>query len=384
LKRLTRHPHRGTATAEEAAAAGEIRQWLSDMGYACEIQAFATPRDTLYLGPSAVMAGFLVAAAVGRYRPWAGLLLALALLVPLAGEMLGSLRVDLDLLLPRYRSQNVVARSGSAGGRRTLVVSGHYDTQRASLLFHPQVAPWIQPYFYLVYGSLLSVPVTLGLRWALPAATWTGPMLAAGSALLVVHTAFLVLCRVTGRYINGANDNGSGVSLVLALAERFARTPLPETEVIFLLTGAEEVGTRGMKAFMRRARLDPATTRFVNLDNIGGGRLHYLTGEGMLAVKPFGPELLALAGQMAAEQPGQVAPRKNLLLPTDGLIPATLGYQAISFLAFLDDGSLPNYHWYTDTFEQIDLALLDFAEEFLADYLRRLATAPVVEGARGD
>lgn len=384
LERLTRHPHRGTATAEEAAAAGEIREWLTGLGYACEIQPFETPRDTLYLGPSLLMLGFLAAAATGVRWPSAGLLLTLLLLAPLVGEMLGSLHVDLDRILPRYRSQNVVARSTGSGSRppgRTLVISGHYDTQRASYLFHPAFVPWIQPYFYLVYGTLAAVPLTLALRWAAPSWAWTGAALAALSVLLAASSAFLLLCRATGGYINGANDNGTGASLVLALAERIAGNPLPETEVIFLLTGAEEVGTRGMKAFMRRHRFDRERTRFINLDNIGGGLLHYLTGEGMLKVQPYSEELLALAGAMAAERPGLVRPKGNLLLPTDGLIPALCGYEAISFLAFQEDGSLPNYHWYTDTIEKIDFALLDFAEEYLSEYVGRLAAAPLTERA---
>jgi hypothetical protein len=235
---------------------------------------------------------------------------------------------------------------------------------------------WLQPYFFLVYGSLAAVPVTLGLRWAAPGWAWTGPALRAEVALLVLHTAFLLLCRLTGGYINGANDNGTGAALTLALAERFAGVPPERTRLIFLLTGAEEVGTRGMKAFMRRTRLDRETTRFINLDNIGGGRLHYLTGEGMLAVRPFGPELLGLAGRMAKDHPGQVHVRENLLLPTDGLIPAVCGFEAISFLAFQEDGSLPNYHWYTDTLDRVDLELVDFAEEFLVRYVAALAGAP--------
>jgi hypothetical protein len=140
-----------------------------------------------------------------------------------------------------------------------------------------------------------------------------------------------------------------------------------------MLTGAEEVGTRGMKHFIRHTDLDPATTLFVNLDNIGGGELHYLLGEGMLAFRPYDQELVRLAEQMAGEFGRAVRPKRNLLLPTDGSMPCLAGYSAISFLAFLEDGSLPNYHWYTDTLENVDPDLLGFAERFLTEYVRRAA-----------
>jgi hypothetical protein len=354
------------------------------MGYTVIMQPFAAPRDTLYLGPAAVAGGFLCAALAGRWHPWLGLLLCTLLLIPLAGEMLGSSRVDLDRLLPRYPSRNVVARAPAeaATAPRRLVISAHIDTQRASYLFHPAFVPYLRLYFDFVYATLLFVPVVLGLRQLLPGRPWTGPLLAAAAGLLSFNLLFLLLCRVTGRYINGANDNGTGVALLLALAERFAGEPLPGTELTFLLTGAEEVGTRGMKAFLRETPPDRSTTWFINLDNLGGGSLHYLTGEGMLAVRPYGAALLRLAGEMSARFPGRVRPRSNLLLPTDGSVPALAGYEAISFLAFDERGELPDYHWYSDTLANVDRELLAFAEQFLGEYVQRASAEHGRDGSR--
>jgi len=371
LERLSCHPHRGSATAAEAAAAETLAGWLKDLGYLVELQPFRSPRDTLYLGPTVVIAGLLVGATVGLRLPVVGLMVCAAVLVPLVGELLAGPR-DLDLLLPLYPSQNVVARRPWPQGvqRRTLVLCAHYDTQRASFLFHPQFAPYLQQYFYMVYAGIALIPIGIGLHWAWPGAWWAGAALGAGAVLSAVNAAFLLLCRAQGRYINGANDNGTGTALVVALAEALAKAPLPGTDVIFLLTGCEEVGTRGMKHFVRKAGLDKGTTTFINLDNIGGGTLHYLMGEGMLGYRPYGERLTALVRDMSAEYGGRVRARKNLLLPTDGLIPSAAGFEAISFLAFLSDGRLPNYHWYSDRLERVDRDLLDFAERFLLQYIR--------------
>lgn len=375
LVKLSRHPHRGTATAGEAAAAASMATWLQDLGYKVETQPFRTPRDTLYLGPAAVLAGIALAALAGLTWPIAAFVACLMLLVPMAGELLGSQRIDFDLLLRTYPSQNLLVRRPAALGtsRRRLVISAHYDTQRASLLFHPKVAPYIQGYFMAVYALIAGVLALLVVRWAAPATPAVGPALVVLSALLLLNVAFLITCKLTGRHINGANDNGTGAALVLGMADRFSTEPFAETELWFLLTGAEEVGTRGMKHFMRHAELDPATTLFINLDNLGGGKLHYLLGEGMLAFRPYGSHMTALAQRMAAEHAGRVRPKKNLLLPTDGMVPAKAGYQAISFLAFQEDGSLPNYHWYTDTIDKIDRELLHFTERFIHEYVIRLS-----------
>ncbi|HLN61113.1 MAG TPA: peptidase M28, partial [Symbiobacteriaceae bacterium] len=225
LRRLSRYPHRGTATPLEAAAAKEMAGWLREMGYSVSLQPFRAPRDTLYLGPSVVMLGFILGAALGRGVPWAGIGVSLLFLAPMVGELLGSSWLDFDWLLPTYPSQNVVARKAPAGSPgRTLVITAHYDTQRASLLFHPRMAPHLQGYFTCVYALLAAVPVLLLLRWI--GATWTAQALTVAGGLLAVNVLFLAVCWRTGRYINGANDNGSGVAMALALAERFATIAL--------------------------------------------------------------------------------------------------------------------------------------------------------------
>lgn len=376
LERLSRHAHRGSATAAEAAAAADLRRWLEELGYRVQEQPFRAPRDTLYLGPAAVMVAFLEAAVFGLWFPGLALLGAALFLGPMVGEMLGS-RLDFDRLLPLYASQNVVARRPGAGdARQTLVISAHYDTQRASYLFHPRFAPWLQPYFNMVYASLMLIPAGLALRWAFPGAAWPTWVLGIGSALTALNVAFLLICRFTGKHINGANDNGSGVALLLALAERWAKEPLTGVEPIFLLTGAEEVGTRGMKHFVRHCGLDPASTFFINLDNLGAGTLHYLAGEGMLAYKPYCERLCALAETVGTEHPalpGGIRRKQNLLLPTDGLPPTVAGFRTITFIAFSEDGQLVDYHWYTDRLDHIDQALLASTESFLWAYLRRTA-----------
>lgn len=68
----------------------------------------------------------------------------------------------------------------------------------------------------------------------------------AGPALLIMaHYDHLGIHE--GQIHNGADDNASGVAVVLAIAEAFAAEP-PEHEVIVALLDAEEVGLRGARA----------------------------------------------------------------------------------------------------------------------------------------
>ena len=48
---------------------------------------------------------------------------------------------------------------------------------------------------------------------------------------------------------NGANDNASGVTAVLTLAEYFKKSDINERSIIFVAFTAEEMGLRGSRYF---------------------------------------------------------------------------------------------------------------------------------------
>jgi len=259
----------------------------------------------------------------------------------------------------------------------------HYDTQKGSLLFHPRFAPFITPLFSLAYLGLTAIPLALVIRGVWPAAAWTSLVIWVAGLVLLGVAAFLTLSRYTGRYINGANDNGSGTAVTLALAQRLAEAGDEKAgDVVFVFTGSEEVGERGAKHYFRTTgkTLSREHTRVVNLDNIGGGRLHYLLGEGMLVYQPYDRELIALAERRSSqEEPGFLTPIKNLLLPTDGLMATANGFRAITFIAMDQQGKIPHYHWHTDVLENVDRDLVEREEgllwRFLEDVRSRLEQA---------
>ncbi len=75
-----------------------------------------------------------------------------------------------------------------------------------------------------------------------------------------------------GRAIhNGADDNGSGTTTVLALAEAFARSPeKPERSIIFMAFTAEELGLVGSRHFSDNPPIPLAQiVAMVNLDMVG-------------------------------------------------------------------------------------------------------------------
>ncbi|GAB3636540.1 hypothetical protein GCM10027422_21300 [Hymenobacter arcticus] len=74
-------------------------------------------------------------------------------------------------------------------------------------------------------------------------------------------------------YFPGANDNASGVALLLELAAHYARPEnRPACSVVFLLFGAEEAGLVGSTYFVRHPLVPLANIKFLlNLDLLGTG-----------------------------------------------------------------------------------------------------------------
>ncbi len=72
----------------------------------------------------------------------------------------------------------------------------------------------------------------------------------------------------------GANDNASGVSIVLQLSEFFAEEKWrPKRSVVFILFSGEETGLRGSKYFVEHPLIDLNKIKFqINLDLVGSGK----------------------------------------------------------------------------------------------------------------
>lgn len=75
----------------------------------------------------------------------------------------------------------------------------------------------------------------------------------------------------------GANDNASGVTLMLAITRKLFAKPRTDTEYVFIAFAGEEVGLLGSKHFVSNPLIDLNSIRFLlNLDIFGGAH-HSIT-----------------------------------------------------------------------------------------------------------
>lgn len=147
---------------------------------------------------------------------------------------------------------------------------------------------------------------------------------------------------------------------------------LAEKEVWFVATGAEEVGTCGMRAFLREYWHDLRDAVIINLDNVGNGTVHYVTSEGMARRYRSDRRLLGAARRAVSDEGLPVRSIDYRGLSTDATPALARGFRAMSVMAFDINGRLPNWHWSSDTSDQVSERTLELAVDFVAALIKEL------------
>lgn len=262
-------------------------------------------------------------------------------------------------LLPRRTTYNVVCELGPAQAQKTIVFIAHHDAAHSGLVFHPAL-PHIGNRLGLIERNDTSPP--------LMAPVMAGPALSAlgaltGSRLLSKLGILLGLGSAAAmadiglrEVVPGANDNGTAVVALLALAERLAEQPPEALRVVLLSVGSEESFSEGIKAFGERHfdELPREGTFFLCLETLGSPHLLVLRGEGFLKMREYPPRSLALMDGLAEELGIDLFPNLRLRNGTDGLEPLAAGYETAVLASCTDLKQPANYHWWHDLAANVD------------------------------
>jgi Peptidase family M28 len=285
--------------------------------------------------------------------------------------------------LPSRPTWNVLAETGDVSAQRTLVFVAHHDAAHWGLLFHPGVLPLVDrvapgllertdtspPLMApVIAGPLL---VALGALAGRRRALTTGTVLALGSAA--------TFAEIGARdAVPGANDNLTGVATLIGLATELAEQPLDGLRVLLLSTGSEEGFMEGMQAFARRhfPSLDPERTHVVCVDTVGSPELTLIEGEGMLRMRDYPDDFKDLVAGCAQESGVHLRRGLRLRNATDGLIALRAGYPTTAIGSVTRLKVPANYHWPTDTAENVDHGSVADAVTLCTAIARKLAGVP--------
>jgi hypothetical protein len=187
----------------------------------------------------------------------------------------------------------------------------------------------------------------------------------------------LAMCLHADRtpFSPGANDNASGVGVILALARRLSAAPLAHTEVWLAFTGCEEAAAYGISSFLDAHAADLGDNAvYIILDEVGLGRPVHLTTDGLILKRQTHPWALALARQARAALPELQAEERVGIAYTDAAVATKRGRIALTLVALPPPGSAEVMHWHqmSDTSDHVNPETLASAHAFVWQVLQEV------------
>lgn len=166
-----------------------------------------------------------------------------------------------------------------------LILTAHMDTARARLSGSEIWYQWREQ----TQKTTLRIGIILAILGVMDLVGFTLPpaILMAAQVVTILMTAVFLcqdLCEGIvgrGKFVAGANDNGSGAAVTAALAEALALQPPRSARVGYLFSGAEEAGLYGARQFAEYLAGKNFQGMVVSVDMVGAGwKLKAVSGTG--------------------------------------------------------------------------------------------------------
>ncbi|MCQ3932413.1 MAG: hypothetical protein DPW16_18345 [Chloroflexi bacterium] len=272
---------------------------------------------------------------------------------------------------PQRRSQNIIARlsAQSSEPKTRVVLLAHLDTDVVRFSAQPQMRPY-SPY---LFSSLPVLAFAGALFTALNAPVWMRRLIGA----LMIGQAGLVITDEIGPNSPGANDNASGVALLLALAEALTHHPLKNTEVVLAFTGCETAGCNGAAELAAKYGKAWQSAWWLAIDSIGAGELCWVTEHGWGADfgsrYHSGSNLMCILEQVAAANPALgVMGRPLITVNAVGPL-VSAGCKAAAIMGYERAGNTPvQWRQTGDTTDVLNMDTQQRAYEFIQAVLTKI------------
>jgi Peptidase family M28/PA domain/PDZ domain len=169
-----------------------------------------------------------------------------------------------------------------------------------------------------------------------------------------------------GQIHHGADDNASGTSAVLAIADALAKQPMRPRNIMFTLWSGEEIGLVGSNAFIMNPPVPmKEVAAYLNFDMVGRMQNNRLAVDGTGSSNVW-PRILERAN-VAAGFDLNISP--DPYQPTDS---SNFNQAGIPTL-FFTTGSHPDYHRPSDTADKINYEDLDRIVDFAVAVIQGVA-----------
>ena len=255
-----------------------------------------------------------------------------------------------DPLFKEETSGNVIAvRKAKGETKRRIIITGHSDS-----------APeWTYTYKLGSHGVLAVAGYAvagLGFTAATTAALLAGKKvkkMALGQLAFLPAYAGLFKFVNHNNYVDGANDDLTGCYVSAAVMKYLSDNDIrfENTEVVSIMTGGEECGLRGAKAYFEahpELKNDGVETIFIGLDNIRDGDFMMIYEKDMTGMVKNDKDVCALLKNAGLKQGEDIPVGAIPLGSTDAAAASQAGIKAASLVA-MDPAPARYYHTRLDT-----------------------------------
>lgn len=255
-----------------------------------------------------------------------------------------------DPLFKEETSGNVIAvRKASGETKRRIIISGHSDS-----------APeWTYTYKFGSHGVLAVAGYAvagLGYTAATTAALLAGKKakkMALGQLAFLPAYAGLFKFVDHNNYVDGANDDLTGCYVSAAVMKYLSDNDIrfENTEIVAIMTGGEECGLRGAKAYFEahpELKDDGVETIYVALDNIRDGDFMMIYEKDMTGMVKNDKDVCNLLKNAGLKQGEDIPVGAIPLGSTDAAAASQAGIKAASLVA-MDPAPARYYHTRLDT-----------------------------------
>ncbi len=285
------------------------------------------------------------------------------------------LKEYVDFFFPKRTGSSVIGKLKPTKEPKQIVIcSAHHDSAYQFPLFEKFKSKFRLVAYFTVGLVFLAAILSL-VKFILDILGITSIMitliLLIVPILSVVMVGYMTLNLHSKNVILGANDNLSGVAVVLALAEHFSTRKLQNIELWCISFACEEC-MRGSKRFVKRHLDELKDSKTINLDMVGeGATLSIISAEPYFVTKHSIE--LAKEFQESTKRANVEMPIKAVMFGgTDAASFSKKKLKAISIMALTPQDHPSTWHELKDTPEIIDEQLLENTLKAIIQYLQDL------------
>jgi len=232
----------------------------------------------------------------------------------------------------------------------------HWDTAPISILYTPKMVGNFRSSLKITLILMVMAEFTAVFHYFMPNkitmfALWAQALYFGIQAVVATVDFFRF------GYSNGASDNATGVAAAIQTARNLWDKPLKNLNVELVLTGAEEVGMIGSKAYLKKHYKEfDKNTFLINFDTLGAGNLKIINKTGSWGDIVYTNKLVEIAEEITAGKTGLEHVKTGAwhTADFDSVWFHRAGIPSVTLAALDAGGRMPNIHRPTDILDHVD------------------------------